>query len=53
MLKDLLILSAPVANNGIVHSPLSDDDQLFVYEACGILIVAGSFSPQVSIFLRT
>lgn len=46
MMKELLIFSVPTPNNGMQQSILSEDDQLFVYEACGILIVSGSFTPM-------
>ncbi|ESO82555.1 hypothetical protein LOTGIDRAFT_197880 [Lottia gigantea] len=42
-MNDLLALNTP--DNGYQHL-LSDDDQLFIYETAGVLVVASDFSPQ-------
>ena len=43
---DLLILNTP--DNGYQHL-LSNEDQLFVYETAGSLIVSSNFPPEVSL----
>ncbi|GIY16605.1 exportin-T [Caerostris extrusa] len=43
-LQDLLDLALPV--NGISHTLVSPDDQLYLYETAAVLIVSGSFSPE-------
>ncbi|XP_067683887.1 exportin-T-like [Haliotis asinina] len=42
-LQDLLVLNTP--DNGYLHL-LSDDDQLFMYESAGILVVSSTLSPE-------
>ena len=45
-LHDLLILNTP--DNGTRLVQLSNEDQLFVYETAGILVVQSQFEPEVS-----
>ena len=42
-MEDLLVLSTP--DNGFQHL-LSNEDQLFLYETAGSLIVSSSFPPE-------
>ncbi|XP_050413849.2 exportin-T isoform X2 [Patella vulgata] len=42
-IQDLLALNTP--DNGYQHL-LSDDDQLFIYETAGVLVVASDFPPE-------
>lgn len=44
-IQDLLVLNTP--DNGYQHL-LSNEDQLFIYETAGSLIVSSSLSPEVS-----
>ena len=44
-LHDLLVLNTP--DNGSRLVQLSNEDQLFVYETAGILIVQSQFEPEV------
>ena len=45
-IHDLLVLHSP--DNGLKQY-LSPDDQLFIYETAGILIVHSQFSPEVNL----
>lgn len=49
-IQDLLVLNTP--DNGYQHL-LSNEDQLFIYETAGSLIVSSSLSPEVSEYLNT
>lgn len=49
-IQDLLVLNTP--DNGYQHL-LSNEDQLFIYETAGSLIVSSSLSPEVSECLNT
>lgn len=49
-IQDLLVLNTP--DNGYQHL-LSNEDQLFIYETAGSLIVSSSLSPEVSEFFNT
>ena len=42
---DLLVLNSP--DNGLMKHYLSGDDQFFMYETAGILIVHSQFEPEV------
>ncbi|XP_052823578.1 exportin-T [Octopus bimaculoides] len=43
-ITDMLVLHSP--ENGCIQQLLSCDDQLFIYETVGILIVASNFPPE-------
>ena len=45
-LKEFMVL-APVNENGQQAGWLSTDDQLYIYEAAGILIIASKETPEV------
>lgn len=49
-IQDLLVLNTP--DNGYQHL-LSNEDQLFIYETAGSLIVSSSLSPEVSEIFNT
>ena len=44
-IQDLLVLQTP---GSVGNSRLSSQDQMFIYETTGILIVQSNFAPEVS-----